>query len=521
MLLAAALGIAQTANDTINRMVIVESTYNPIIAGAVKRTFIPEEVKPSMNREEVVYANENVDLTNFDRTAKKAALAEVAPEKGLPGYAHLGYGNYNNLSALAAYKWNINADNALAIKGHTNGWNGKYCLSDGTRWHSYYYDMGLNADYDMKLGNIALNAGAHLNHYTYNYLDDSSQKANDFGLYATIKGDAAERYCYRGTLSYDRFAYKNLLAENHVHGKVSFGMDLYEWGMAKVQLSTDVLGYQSMAEYNGYFSLGITPQWTYRYEDFQFIAGFNMDFQGGKHVKHPLQLSPECSISYVPNKRFQALFTFDGGREIHTLSDLHHRSPYWASVEQIRPTYTFMNAHLEGGVRIIDGLHLHLGGGYRVLGDALFDLPVGEGRGMYTRLFNHKAQVATIDGKVSYTYKDFVSVSAKGAYQHWMLKDDRVLLARAPQFNMDVDARVRIIPNLYGYTNLHLVSFTDTKVIERERAIIDWSLGANYALNRHFSFFLDVHNLLNRRYSYYAGYPAQGFNVLTGAIVKF
>ena len=83
MLLAAALGIAQTANDTINRMVVVESTYNPIIAGAVKRNFIPEEVKPSMNRERVVYADENVDLTNFDRTAKKAALAEVAPEEGL------------------------------------------------------------------------------------------------------------------------------------------------------------------------------------------------------------------------------------------------------------------------------------------------------------------------------------------------------------------------------------------------------------------------------------------------------
>ena len=36
--------MAQVINDTINRMVLVESTYNPIIAGAVKRNFIPEEV---------------------------------------------------------------------------------------------------------------------------------------------------------------------------------------------------------------------------------------------------------------------------------------------------------------------------------------------------------------------------------------------------------------------------------------------------------------------------------------------
>ena len=80
-----------------------------------------------------------------------------------------------------------------------------------------------------------------------------------------------------------------------------------------------------------------------------------------------------------------------------------------------------------------------------------------------------------------------------------------------------MDARVRIMSKLHAHTNLKVVTFTDTD----ERAVIDWSLGANYALNKRFSFFLDAHNLLNRRYSYYTGYPAQGFNVMAGAIVKF
>lgn len=517
MLLAAVLGMAQAANDTINRMVIVESTYNPIIAGAVKRNFIPEEVKPSMNRERVVYADENVDLTNFDRTAKKATPAEMTTEKNMPGYVHLGYGNYNNLNALAAYKWNINANHALALKAHTDGWNGKYRLSNNSKWHSYYYQAGLNADYGTHLGDAALNAGIHVINYNYNYLYGSSQIANDLGAYATVKGNVADRYKYRATLSYDRFNYKSL-AENHFHGKVSLGMDLYEWGLVEVQINSDVLSYQGTSKHN-YFSLGITPQWTYSYQDFQFITGFNMDFQNRK--KHPIQLSPECSISYVPNKRFQALFTLDGGREINTFSRLHERSPYWASVEPIRPTYTFMNAHLEGGIRIIDGLHLHLGGGYKVLADALFELPLAGADGVYTGLFNHKAQVATVDGKVSYTHKDFISVGAKGTYHHWMLKSNHALLTRAPQLKVDFDTRIRIIPNLYGYTNLYLVSFTNTKTEPYERTIIDWSLGANYALNNNFSFFLDLHNLLNRRYSYYTGYPAQGFSALVGAIVKF
>ena len=114
-----------------------------------------------------------------------------------------------------------------------------------------------------------------------------------------------------------------------------------------------------------------------------------------------------------------------------------------------------------------------------------------------------------------------MSFSAKGAYQYWMLKGDQALLARAPQLKIDMDARVRIVPKLYGYTDLQIVSFTNSKVAGRERAIVDWSLGANYALSKKLSFFLDAHNLLNHRHSYFMGYPAQGFNVLVGAMVKF
>ena len=81
----------------------------------------------------------------------------------------------------------------------------------------------------------------------------------------------------------------------------------------------------------------------------------------------------------------------------------------------------------------------------------------------------------------------------------------------------DMDARVRIMPKLHTYTNLKVVTFTERD----ERAIVDWSLGAHYALNKQFSFFLDAHNLLGRRYFYYTGYPSQGFNILAGAMFKF
>lgn len=528
MLLVAIAGIAQTTNDTINRMVLVESTYNPIIASAVKRNFIPEEVKPTMGKEEIVYADENVPLSNFAREAQPARVAGIIPEKGTLGYAHLGYGNYNNLNGLAAYKWQFGANHSLALKAHVDGWNGNLKCDDDSKWRSHLYDTGLNADYKVSLGKVLLSVGAQAVYYNYNYrsLSDVAsdvQQANNLGAYVGIGGPIKEHYRYQAMVSYARFGRSTFCGnaishnESYIRGEASLDRDFNQWGVLSILLNTDVLDYQGLSDYNGLFSLGITPRWEYTAGDFQFVTGFNMDFLGGEPSARPLQLSPECSISYMPESRFSALLTLDGGRDVHTFSRLYERSPYWASSAQLRPTYTFLNAHLDGGLRIVEGLHLHFGGGYKMLSDALFETVLDMNGTRYTGITNHNAQVVTAGGGLSYNCKDFVSFSAKGNYYHWMLEGDRSLLSRAPHFDIDADVRVRVLPKFHTYTNLKFVAFTGAD----ERAIIDWSLGANYALNKRFSFFLDAHNLLGRRYSYYTGYPSQGFNVLVGAKVKF
>lgn len=529
MLLAVAIGIAQNANDTINRMVLVESTYNPIIAGAVKHNFIPEEVKPMVSKEQVVYAEEGMALTYFDRMAQPAQAVDVAHDKGTKGYAHLGYGTYNNLSALAAYKLQMDKHSDLILKAHADEWNGKFRLSGNDKWHSYLYDIGINADYTLKLDKATLDAGVNATNYTYNYrgYDGSpKQKSNNINAYVGIEGLMKERYHYHATIGYTHFDRSrhfdyNAHGENHLHSEIAFGMDLYDWGMASVDVTYDLLTYKGLSDYYNYGSFGITPKWEYQYGKFKFISGFNVDFLAGNQALKPIQFSPECSISFVPNKVFVVKFTLDGGRELPTFGHLYELSPYWASAKQLRPSYTFMNARLDGGVRIFEGMHLHLGGGYKIVSDALLETRMDSLKVNYSGITNHKVQVATVDGCISYNHKDLVYLSAKGAYYHWTLKGDRALLARAPQLDASIDTRVRIIPKLYAHTNLRWVAFTNTKVVKRERDIIDWSLGADYALNEHISFFLDVHNLLGRRYSYFTGYPSQGFNALIGAMVKF
>ena len=124
VLFAATIAVAQTVpGDTINRTVLVESTYNPIVTNAVKRNFIPEEVVPSINRTAIVYADKAMPLTRLQHKALPTEKVAIEQYKGLPGYLHLGYGNSHNLDGLAAYHWLMNEKHSLSFNADIDGMN--------------------------------------------------------------------------------------------------------------------------------------------------------------------------------------------------------------------------------------------------------------------------------------------------------------------------------------------------------------------------------------------------------------
>ena len=523
--------MAQTPADTINRMVLVESTYNPIIAGAVKHSFIPEEVKPNVKKETVSYADDTLPLMRFSRTPKKADGVNTQEEKHLPGYAHFGMGNYMNLNGLAAYNLQLNDNNNIAFDAHLEGWDGKLNTDEGA-WKSHLYDMGIGTDYHLLMGKGKLDAHIDATHYKYNYLTTPDfaghtalQTSNRLNGSLAVQGNIKEHLYYHIKAAYTHYARNSYLSlkakdnEKHLHAEMSLGLDMYEKGMASLLVQTDWIGYAGIHNHNGFVAVGLTPQWEYKYADFLFNTGLNLDI----NTRHKpwIQASPQCKISYLPDHMFSASLTLDGGRQLNTYTQLYELSPYWLSAVPVQPSYTWLHSRLSAGLRIIDGLHLQLYGGYRITDNALFETVTDTLGTLYTGIATHNASEAYAGGDIEYVYKDLLSVSASGTYHYWMLKDHPALLARAPKVDAQADARVRIIKGLYAHTSLRMRFFCPIAEQETEKAIINWSLGARYTLNRHISFFLDGHNLLNRRHHYYTGYPTQGISVMAGAAVKF
>lgn len=90
-------------------------------------------------------------------------------------------------------------------------------------------------------------------------------------------------------------------------------------------------------------------------------------------------------------------------------------------------------------------------------------------------------------------------------------------------FNIDVNAGRYLILNL----NMHARSKTPylysqaLRKTEKNDAIFDMGLGAEYMFNRSFSVFVNVNNIFNKKYEYWHGYKVPGIGAIGGITFKF
>ena len=81
---------------------------------------------------------------------------------------------------------------------------------------------------------------------------------------------------------------------------------------------------------------------------------------------------------------------------------------------------------------------------------------------------------------------------------------------------------VKEVPDGYYITQaLSDRAVKEVKEYAKMTAINDLHIGASYNVFKGVSVYAQVHNLLNKKYQYYLGYPAEGFNFLGGLSFRF
>ncbi len=532
-------------NDTtLNRTVIVEREYNPIIQGTTKVNVLPKVDEPNITPKKVEY-----DVAPVQPKSYSVALVNpmVAPElEKLPklGYVRLGYGNHGNLDARAHYTYLITPQDRLTFDFTSYGLSGKlddYYNEQNKKWNSFYYRTFGSLAYEHKFDAAVLkfNAGYKVNNFNFANFDKtiiprvdeltmaSKQRFNagNFGVGVKstdndllIKYDVMSEFMiYQRQFDFVNSKLKesslNTTAKliTNLDEDNAIGLDL---NMYNRVVSTSDMKNSTTFDMNPYYGLSLA--------NWKFRLGAHIDLGFG-HGESFL-VSPDVSAELTVANDYMLYAKATGGRIKSDFSRMEVLSPYTMIDSNIRDAYEHLNATLGFKGSPVAGLWFNAFVGYQKLKDDLYqeiniqDFPV-------TVFGNDDTKNGYLGAKMQYKYKKLFDVSVSGVYRNWSAKnEDTGAILFKPKFELETDISTMPIRGLLVGLNYKYVKREENKELDPALfvgTINKLSAYATYEFVKNLSVYAKMDNIFNKKYQYFYGYPIEGTNFIAGLSFKF
>ena len=538
---------AQTnPNDTIlNRTVVVEKEFNPIIQGASKVNVLPKVEEPTITAKNVEYAQEAIPANAVPVALVKPLLAKEFEANSLPGYLRLGYGNYGNLDARAHYTFKLSSKDLLGIDFSALGMNGKLDNPfSNDKWKSRYYKAGGVLDYKHQFERLDLRLFMGMGVHNFNYIDVNNTKNqgklgdDDFNFYrprqrftkanfglALKSTDETARILYDVTAQFMLYNRKDDILDSELKeylmntqaklwtflGSNKIGLDL---NMHNRILNSELI--------KNYTTLDLNPYYGLELDNLKMRLGANIDLGFG--YGESFLVSPDVDIQYIFSDSY-VLYAKAGGGRINTdFRRFETLSPYTFIGQKNRDTYEQLNASIGFKASPIPGLWFNIYGGFQKLKDDLYqDIPQVNSPISY--FANEDTKNVYIAAQASYNYKNIVELSLSAMNRKWKTDgyNNNALLYK-PKTELEANIEVNPIKALSLAVNYRFVSRQEPKVWLGKQPVSDisnLSIKATYSVIKNLSVYAMVDNLLNKKYQYYYGYPVQGINFMAGFSFKF
>lgn len=549
----------QPKDTTMNRTVVVEQEYNPDIMDASKVNVLPKVEEPTVSKKEVEYAT-----TFFPATSVPAGLMRPYTGKEIqpgttPGYVRAGYGNLGNLDILANYLFRLSKKDKLNVRFQMDGMDGKLTLpyTDGEKWNAFYYRTRANVDYTHQFNKLDLNIAGNFGLSNFNFLPgsvNSKQKftSGDFhaGIHFIDETAPLRFNAETNLLMYER--QHNMISENDANtaiketiirtkGDVTGAIN--DQQSVTIALEMNNLLYSGYTKnpstgdeyFKNYTTLLVNPYYELNNDDWKLHIGANVDLSFG--FDKSFRISPDVTAQYIFSDSYIVYAKATGGKQLNDFRRLENICPYgelpnagtlssWGYVQRPVDTYEQINGSVGFKTSPYPGVWFNVYGGYQNLKNDLsyFALDSDNSRSDFYLSFIHdNTDNFYLGGEISYDYKDVVGISAKYTYRNWDSKTEKYLLAVKPVSELSFNIRIHPISALnvnlgYDYVDREEIKLDDYSSMS---AINDLHIGANYNIFKGISVYAQVHNLLNKKYQYYLGYPAEGFNFLGGLSFRF
>ena len=555
---------AQTTHPqdtTMSRTVVVEQEYNRDIMDASKVNVLPKVEEPTVSKKEVEYAT-----TFFPATSVPAGLMNPYTGKEVqtgttPGYIRAGYGNLGNLDVLANYLFRLSKRDKLNVRFQMDGMNGKLTLpfTDGEKWNAYYYRTRANVDYTHQFNKLDLDIAGNFGLSNFNFKPGSvngKQKFTSGDLHAGLRfidETAPLRFnAETNLLMYERQhniffnEYENepnsglketiIRTKGDVTGAIG---DEQSITIAAEMNNFLYSGYTKNAPagneyFKNYTALLLNPYYELNNDDWNLHIGANVDLSFG--FDKSFRISPDVTAQYIFSDSYVLYAKATGGKLLNDFRRQEQLCPYAdsyipaaeeSSVSRPFDTYEQINANIGFKASPYTGIWFHLFGGYQNLKNDLMysDLAVINpttgpiGSSLAFRQDNTSNVYA--GGEFTYDYKDVFSFTARYTYRNWSSSRNEDLLCTKPENEISTSLRFQPVSALRLSIGYDFISRKQEAVSSPLSDVSDLHLGASYNVFKGVSVYAQARNLLNKKYQYYIGYPAQGFNFLGGLSFRF
>ena len=532
-------------DTTLNRTVVVEKEYNPIIQGASKVNVLPKVEEPSITQKQVEYAFESKSARTVPIALIKPFVGKEFEPKTLPGYLRLGYGNYGNLDARGHYTVLLTPQDLLSFDISAVGMNGKLeqLYTDASKWKARYYKTTGGVKYKHQFDLVDMTVFGNMGVHNFNFADklstDTRVSMYENAFYAPkqrftmgnvgvgVKStDEFAKILYDVTAQFMLYSRQNdivdtELKESLVKTKANLWTVLDEENKLGLAIhmnnrfvNSDSIKNSTTLDLNPYYELDV--------DSWKLHLGANVDLGFG--YGESFLISPDVDIQYIFADNYIMYARATGGRINSDFRRFETMSPYTFLYGKNRDTYEQVNGSLGFKASPIPGLWINLYGGYQQLKDDLYQYAMLK-ESPVTYFQNEDTKNFYGGAELLYDYKDVVKINVSGIGRKWKTDgfNNNALLLK-PKMEFEAGVQVKPIKPLIVGLNYKLVTreqpdnWAGMWSVEN---VSNLSAHMSYKLIKNLSIYGYVDNILNKKFQYYYGYPTEGINFIAGFSFQF
>lgn len=528
------MAIGALANDTtLNRVVTVEKTFQPVIQNAGKINQRPLVLQHEAQLNPVVYSTYSAPLAIAHNIPElQAAKTDFAPQKPLNGILEGAVG-HRNTHFLFGYQINEKKKTSLDLYATHDAYWGRDALSQSR--------IGAQFTYHLRKADIYIDMEGQNDYWQYNPYRNTIWGAQaNIGVVNTKK-QAIE---YRIQTGY-KLCYPNSWQIEHQVRSIAQLSWTNETHKAGVKAQVQNFFYQHPNnQQSPLHAIRVEPYYEYHHKNLHLHAGVNIDMNVDKNIGisgpiHPIYSnidglgfmpSPNIHVDWhTKNNIFLVYADIEGYYGTSAMTEQLAYNPFLSLNEQSTTKFDYarsiMDATLGMKLRPLKTLLIDIYGGYAMRsGEYLTLAHIGKEKSdvYYTATRSAAYQQAKVGAKLHYHYRDIIELNAAGNYYFYLAYGgtiyERPDWDATARLDIHFDSKWSIYSENY-FAGGRWALTTDND--QRIKPMISLNIGGQYAINRWLSVYVQVNDYLNRKDEIFYGRPSQGIHFLLGAKWQF